>query len=34
MYFEGDNINNIYFLIKGKAGFVLPKYKNITYIEV
>ena len=34
MYFEGDDINNIYFLIKGKAGFALPKYKNTTYIEI
>ena len=34
IYFEGDNVNDIYFLIKGKAGFVLPKYKNTAYIEV
>jgi hypothetical protein len=34
IYFEGDDITNIYFLIKGKAGFVLPKYKNTTYIEI
>jgi len=26
IFFEGDDITNIYFLIKGKAGFVLPKY--------
>ena len=24
----------MYFLIKGKCGFVLPKYKNTTYIEI
>jgi len=24
----------MYFLIKGRAGFVLPKYKNATYIEI
>ena len=34
IYFEGDDITNIYFLIKGKAGFVLPKYKNTTFIEI
>ena len=34
VYFEGDTVNNIYFLIKGKAGFVLPKYKNTVYIEI
>lgn len=27
-------MSNIYFLIKGKCGFVLPKYKNTTYIEI
>ena len=34
IYFEGDDVTNIYFLIKGKAGFVLPKYKNATYIDI
>lgn len=34
IYFEGDDVTNIFFLIKGKAGFVLPKYKNATYIEI
>ena len=32
IFFEGDDVNNIHFLIKGKAGFVLPKYKNTVYI--
>lgn len=26
IFFEGDEVNSVYFLIKGKAGFVLPKY--------
>ena len=34
IYFEGDDVNNIYWLSKGKAGFVLPKYKNTVYIEI
>ena len=34
VFFEGDDVTNIFFLVKGKAGFVLPKYKNATYIEV
>ena len=31
---EGDDINNIYFLIKGKAAFVLPSYENTRYINI
>jgi len=34
VFFEGDDVTNIFFLSGGKAGFVLPKYKNTTYIEV
>jgi hypothetical protein len=34
IFFEGDDVTSIYFLIKGKCGFVLPKYKNTAYIEV
>ena len=34
IYFEGDDITSIYFLIKGRAGFVLPKYKNATFIDI
>lgn len=31
---EGDEVLEIYFLVKGKAGFVLPKYNNTTYINI
>lgn len=34
VFFEGDDVTNIYFMIKGKCGFVLPKFKNTTYIEI
>lgn len=34
IFFEGDDVTNIYFLSSGKAGFVLPKYRNTTYIGV
>jgi hypothetical protein len=34
IYFEGDDVTNVYFLIQGKAGFVLPKYKNTSYIDI
>ena len=34
IYMEGDDVNNIYFLIKGMAAFVLPSYENTSYIEI
>lgn len=34
IFHEGDDISNIYFLIKGEAGFVLPKYDNAIYIKI
>ena len=34
IFMEGDDINNIYFLIKGKAAFVLPSYENTRYIDI
>jgi hypothetical protein len=32
IYFEGDDINTIYFLKKGECAFVLPKHMNLPYI--
>lgn len=34
VYFEGDQINNIYFMKSGTCSFVLPKYENAKYINV
>lgn len=34
VYFEGDDINQVSFLTKGQAGFVLPKYENAIYIKI
>ena len=34
IFYEGDDISNIYFLIKGEAGFILPKYDNAIYIKI
>ena len=34
IFFEGDDVTNIYFLTTGTAGFVFPKYENTTYIEI
>lgn len=34
IFFEGDDVTNIFFLSSGKAGFVLPKYRNTTYIDI
>lgn len=34
VYLENDDVTHIYFLTQGKCGFVLPKYKNATYIEI
>lgn len=34
IYLENDDVTHIYFLSQGMCGFVLPKYKNATYIEI
>lgn len=34
IYFDGNNINYIFFLKYGSCGFVLPRYSNIKYINV
>ena len=34
IYFEGDEITNIYFMKAGSCAFVLPKYDNAKYINV
>jgi hypothetical protein len=34
IYYETDIIEEIYFLARGNAGFVLPFKQNIVYIEV
>lgn len=34
IYREGDDVENIYFLIKGSAGFVLPLYDNVKYVGI
>lgn len=34
IYSEGDQARYIYFINKGSAGFVLPRYKNSIYILI
>jgi len=34
IFSESEDIHNIYFLLKGKASFVLPSYSNISYINI
>jgi len=34
LYFEGDEINSVYFIKKGEVGFVLPKHNNVKYINI
>ena len=34
IYYENDNVECIYFLTHGVAGFVLPFRKNIVYVEI
>jgi hypothetical protein len=34
MFLENENVNEIFFIIKGLAAFVLPRYKNTPYIVV
>lgn len=33
IYFEGDEVQCIYFLKEGKCGMVLPRHKNLKYID-
>lgn len=34
IYNEGDEIQCVYFLVSGRAGFVLPQYENVKYIDI
>jgi len=34
VYFEGDEVVNIFFMKDGLCGFVLPKYNNAKYITI
>jgi len=34
MYSEGEDIHSIFFLLKGRACFVLPSYENTAYINI
>ncbi len=31
---EGEEIKEIYFLIEGVAGYVLPRFENTVYIKI
>jgi len=33
IYFEGDEVECIYFLKNGKCGTVLPRHQNMKYID-
>ena len=33
IFFEGDEVNQIYFMMNGEAGYVLPKHRDIKYID-
>lgn len=34
IYYESDSIENIFFLVKGSAGYVIPFKRNVVYIEI
>jgi hypothetical protein len=34
IYSEGEEANIIYFMLNGKANYVLPSYDNVGYIEI
>ena len=34
VFFEGDKMFNIYFFKDGEAGFVLPKHRNLKFIDI
>jgi hypothetical protein len=33
-FMDNEGINEIFFLIRGKASFVLPRFKNAQYIKI
>lgn len=33
-FLDNETVNEAYFLIKGKAAFVLPRYRNVPYIRI
>ena len=34
VYMEGDDVNSIYFLKRGKISFVLMKYHDVRFINI
>jgi hypothetical protein len=34
IYYEGDELNHVFFLKRGSCQFVLPKYENQPYIHI
>jgi hypothetical protein len=34
IYKENENITEVFFLSKGKAGYVLPRFSNCVYVEI
>jgi len=34
IFLEGENVNYVYFIMSGEAGFVLPRYENTIYILI
>ena len=34
IFHEGDDINGVFFLVSGRAGFVLPSFDDVKYIDI
>ena len=34
LFFDGDDINSMFFNEKGSIGYVLPKYSNVKFIDI
>ena len=34
IYFEGDEVKDLFFIKQGQCGFVLPKHGNLSYIDI
>jgi hypothetical protein len=34
IYKEGEEIKEVYFMVKGVAGYVLPRFDNTVYIRI
>lgn len=34
IFYESDSVENLFFLVKGNAGYVIPFKRNVVYVEI